>query len=318
MREILAPIANELSLFERELKKKIESRFNFIEEQCKYVIFSNGKRIRPILTMLCGLCLHVNLDKLIKICCVIELIHNATIVHDDVLDRSDIRRGNKTLNFLHNSNIAVLTGDYLFSKTIDTSLQLNNQKFSEEIARVSSLIFEGEVEQSINSYRVIDKKKYIDIIKKKTGMLFGLSIASPLLFTDDCPRISYEKLFSAGVDIGTSFQIVDDVLDYTSCDTHLGKPVYKDLKSGKMTLPLIYTLKKLEGGLRNKVIKYFMRNTNIKTLKELVHNNHGVRMSLRTAKKLVRDAVCNLDVLPANRHRKSLEEFIFYLTDRKF
>lgn len=307
---------HEMRRIETKLRQLTATDYPFIRGQVDYVLAGGGKRIRPVLSLLAGACAGVDRNTCATVGAIMEIVHTATLVHDDVIDKADRRRNQPTLNHLHPANIAVLIGDFLFSRTVDSGLKLDNHRFLQELARVSTGIFEGEVEQSMGAYHVLDRAAYLRIIRKKTGLLFGFALAAPLLFSRPRYRAAYSRWFAAGVDMGIGFQLIDDVLDFNGKPKLMGKPPLQDINSGRLTMPVILALAAAPPARRAEAIRLYLRRGSYPRLLRLIRESNGIELTRALAEKYIRNAVDNLTGLPDSKNRKKLGVFIESLSRR--
>lgn len=242
LREIYQDIRWDLDQVENKLKIFTHSPNEIVSEISSYLFKKAGKRIRPALLVLCSREFSYKGDEHILLAALIEAIHTASLIHDDIIDHSDTRRGRDTVHARWGPNISVLLGDFLYIKTLGLSLQSSHQEVAEIITEVSAQMIEGELNEYYMSGNLnLEEDEYLDIINKKTASLFSASCRIGAILGSATEE--EEKLISAyGTSLGMSFQIIDDLLDYSGDKKTLGKPVLSDLSEGRITLPLIYTL----------------------------------------------------------------------------
>jgi len=267
LRELYSDIRQDLHEVETELKLFTQSNNPIISEISSYLFRKAGKRIRPALLVLCSRLLGYKGDEHILLSALVETIHTASLIHDDIIDNSDVRRGMPTVHAKWGSNITVLLGDYLYIRTLNLSLQSRHSEITKILTEISAQMIEGELyEYYVSGNLELEEKDYLDILNKKTASLFSASCLIGGILSESSEK---EKNFLAdfGSNLGMSFQITDDLLDYTGDEKKLGKPVLSDLEEGRITLPLIYTLNN-DG------------HANRKRLKELLKHGHfedGIR-----------------------------------------
>jgi octaprenyl-diphosphate synthase len=233
----------EMELVNKTIRESLDSHVVLIKQISEYIISSGGKRLRPILVILVAQALECKTKDPIKLAAIIEFIHTATLLHDDVVDESDMRRGNKTANEVWGNSASVLVGDFLYSRAFQMMVTIKNMRVMDVLANATNTISEGEVQQLLNIGNLeITETLYYEVIKNKTAKLFeaGCQLAA-LLATED--ETIANKLGKYGKYLGMAFQIADDMLDYSLDNQELDKNIGDDLAEGKLTLPLIYLLK---------------------------------------------------------------------------
>ncbi len=226
------------------INKQLTSDVILIKQLGFYIVHSGGKRIRPLIAILAAKTLSVHNDKITKLATIIEFVHTATLLHDDVVDESDLRRGKKTANALFGNAASVLVGDFLYTRSFQMMSELKNLQVMEILSSATNVIAEGEVLQLMNCNDVnITEKIYMDIIYCKTAKLFEATTQLVAILTEQSPEIEM-ALLNYGKYLGTAFQLTDDVMDYCSNAEEMGKNSGDDLAQGKPTLPLIYAMQK--------------------------------------------------------------------------
>jgi len=237
--DIQSYIKKELNALERNLKLSISSDIKLATEVSSYIVKSGGKRIRPTITILIAKALNYKGKELINLATAIELLHTATLIHDDVVDQSEIRRGKESIQKKWDNAHGVLVGDFVYSKAFQLMASLNNKEIMRTLADSTNKISEGEVLQlNLKGSIVISEKEYFEIIERKTAELFKASAHTAALIAEakkDLVKLSSEFAFTLGI----AFQLRDDLLDYHGNELKTGKSIGKDFLEGKITLPLI-------------------------------------------------------------------------------
>lgn len=248
--EIYNLIGDQLLKVEKGIEERLKSRYLPIAEMGKYIASSPGKRLRPTLLLLTSKLINYNGEDSIEYAIALEFIHNATLIHDDIVDQALLRRGKASLNAKWGNQLSVLMGDYLYISAVDMIAKLGFNEAQPVVAETSKNLIEGELLQNYRNYDLsINEEEYFEIVKLKTAKLFSTcTVIPPILAQKD--KETKSRLFNFGLFLGISFQIVDDCLDFLSDEETLGKPVGHDLKEGKITLPLIYM--KERGNLEDK------------------------------------------------------------------
>jgi len=241
---VLAPIAAEMLAMDTVIRARLGSEVVLINQIAEYIISAGGKRLRPaLLLLLAGAGGYRGQDHL-TLAAVVEFIHTATLLHDDVVDESTLRRGRSTANALFGNAASVLVGDFLYSRAFQMMVEVDSMRVMKVLADATNVIAEGEVLQLLNVHDAeVDEERYLQVIRYKTAQLFEASsrlaailCAQPLAIEEDWAEF--------GRRLGTAFQLIDDVLDYSGVTGEIGKNVGDDLREGKPTLPLIYLLKR--------------------------------------------------------------------------
>jgi octaprenyl-diphosphate synthase len=236
---LLDPIAPKLELVEEELRRNFRSQIATIHDVGQHILGGGGKRLRPALLLLVSRMLRYDGYRDVVYAAVVEFIHTATLVHDDIIDEADVRRGRTSINYRWGNNLTVLVGDYLYTHSMNMALAEGNLDILRLLSNVTIKMIEGEIlglEQNGRAELSIDD--YFEIVNRKTAALFGACCRIPAYLVDMTDS-NAQLLFNYGVNLGICFQLIDDLLDFTSSTEVLGKPALSDLKEGKVTLPLI-------------------------------------------------------------------------------
>ncbi len=313
-------ISKELALFEVHFREAMKSRVALLDRIMQYIVRRKGKQLRPMFVLLSAkLGGEIN-DSSYRAASLVELLHTATLVHDDVVDEASERRGFFSINALWKNKIAVLVGDYLLSKGLLLSLDNKDHRVLQLLSTAVRLMSEGELLQLEKSRKLnLDEKIYYEIIGGKTASLLASSCAAGASTTfenDD----AIEKMRLFGEKVGMAFQIKDDLFDYSS--EAIGKPTGNDIKEKKLTLPLIYTLNNCDAALRKKII-YIIKNQNTQKDKvdfvlDAVTNFGGITYATNKMFAYRDEALEILHSFPASEVREALEELVRYTTDRKY
>ncbi|HNP53105.1 MAG TPA: polyprenyl synthetase family protein [Ferruginibacter sp.] len=313
-------IGEELAIFEKKFAEAVKSKTAMLDRVMKFIIRRKGKQIRPMFVFLSArLAGEVN-ESTYRAAALVELLHTATLVHDDVVDESMERRGFFSINAIWKNKIAVLVGDYLLSKGLLLSTGNNDFEHLHILSDAVRQMSEGELLQLEKSRKLnLDESIYFEIIRNKTASLLASACAVGAFSSSQSKEVSNKmKLF--GEKVGMAFQIKDDLFDYGSDD--IGKPTGNDIQEKKLTLPLIYTLNKADKPLRNRLI-YILKNENNKTesvkfVIETVKQAGGIEYA-RNKMLAFRDEALNLlHEFPESPVRQALEELVRYTTDRKY
>ena len=242
MQQIRNTVASEFEQVNRLIIEQLESDVDMVENVGHYIVDAGGKRMRPLLVLLAGKALGCCDERQVRFAAVVEFIHTATLLHDDVVDVSALRRGRPTANAEFGNAPSVLVGDFLYTRAFQLMVQLDNMDLLRHMADTTNVIAEGEVLQLVRAGDPdTSEQQYLDVITRKTAILFAAACygAAILCGSDEGTR---ENLRQFGLNLGIAFQLVDDLLDYDGDPAEMGKNVGDDLTEGKPTLPLIYTL----------------------------------------------------------------------------
>ena len=319
--QIKKPIKDEMEFFEVKFKASMISNVPLINRISHYIVRRKGKQMRPMFVFLVAkMVSNGNFkEKTYRGASIIELIHTATLVHDDVVDDSNRRRGFFSLNALWKNKIAVLVGDYLLSKGLLLSIDNDDFDVLKHISIAVREMSEGELLQ-IEKARQLDitEDVYFDIIRKKTATLIAACTAIGATSVD-ADKNEVEKMREFGELIGISFQIKDDLFDYT--DAKIGKPTGIDIKEQKMTLPLIYTLnncsKKEKKWLINSVKNHNKDKKRVKEVIAFVNQNGGIEYTIKKMEEYQKSALKILDNYPESIYKKSLITMVNYVIERE-
>ena len=255
------------------IDRYIKSEISIIPKLSKYFFNNRGKQLRPVLCLLSSKMINSNYSQIntdISMAAALEFIHGATLLHDDVIDKGKIRRGQRSVNDIWNNKFSVLLGDFMFSKSFQLMTKGNSLSAMGSLAEVSSKISEGEFLQLSNEQNInIKIEEYINIISLKTAELFGAAMKVPAILTNKSPKL-IKQLNTLGVNYGIIFQIIDDNLDYFG-GKEIGKVIGQDFLEGKVTLPIILLLKKINKDQKEKINTIFQKKKRtIKELKEII------------------------------------------------
>jgi heptaprenyl diphosphate synthase/octaprenyl-diphosphate synthase len=292
--------------------------FPFLSELLGYSLESTGKRIRPSLTFLSGRFYHYDLDKILLMATATELMHTATLVHDDAIDHSEVRRGRATVNKIWDAEKAVLLGDYLFAEAGAFTAATQNLRVVKLFADTLKTISSGELNQAFYAFNLEQShEQYFQRVAKKTAALFCLATESGSVLSG-APEESVRILIEYGYNLGIAFQIVDDILDFVGTEEELGKPIGSDLAQGTLTLPAMLLLERYPKG--NPVKQLFRKREgrdNIRQAIEMVRNSSIIEECYNAASDFSTRACRNLNKLPDSESRQSLLGLADYIIARK-
>ncbi|MFC1957944.1 polyprenyl synthetase family protein [Chloroflexota bacterium] len=315
---IYKSIQEDLVRVEDRLKSVSEVDSPYLAELLDYSLKSSGKRIRPVLTLLSGKFYEYNPDNLLLMATAVELMHTATLVHDDAIDNSMVRRGRATVNKIWGDEKAVLLGDYLFAEAGALTADTQNLRAIKLFADTLKTISSGEIDQASNAFNLQqDRPQYMRRVAKKTAALFCMSTESGAALSQ-APEASIQILIEYSYNLGIAFQVVDDILDFVSTEEELGKPVGSDLAQGTLTLPAMLILERYP---QDNPVKRLFENRDgqddIKQAIELVRNSSIIEECYQVASDYCARACRNLKLLPDNASRKALIKLADYIVSRK-
>ncbi len=321
MEAALALIENDLKSVELQFVKDLHSNVPLISKVAEYLFSSGGKRIRPALLLLSARLCDYKGNRHIPLASVIEFIHTATLLHDDVVDNAQIRRGIASANTLWGNEASVLVGDYLFSKSFSIMRADGDLKIMNALSSATTMIAEGEVLQLISSTDLgITEERYIDVIKSKTAILLATACQAGAILGNAPPEREI-ALKGFGMNLGIAFQLIDDTLDYTSSEETFGKSIGHDLEEGKVTLPLIHTLRNCTSGEKDYIAAIIQKDSleedDFRQVYELVHQYGGIDYSLKVAGKYIESGKASLDVFIDSPEKDALKNIADYVLTRQ-
>ena len=307
--EIQALMKSELDLMNKILVDRLDSNVDLISQMSQYIINSGGKRIRPLLLLICAKATEYDGDYHYSMAVVIELIHTATLLHDDVVDQSATRRGQETANELWGNAPSVLVGDFLYSRDFEIMVEPNSMEIMRILSKATNQISEGEVLQLLNIKNAnVTQAEYFKVIERKTACLFKAACQIAGILSSADQKV-INAMGSFGMHLGNAFQIIDDTLDYESDSNIIGKEIGDDLSEGKVTLPMIYALEKTKKA-ENKILKDAIKNadaSHIDQIVEILLNVDAFQYSRDIAKIESNRALESIDYLPDSKYKTALK-----------
>jgi len=322
IRTLYAPIQADLDRLEVELDRLTKSSHPLIREAASYVIRNSGKRLRPALLILSARTAGYRGEDHFILSALVEVIHTASLIHDDIIDNAALRRGQATSHLRWGPQISVLLGDFLYIKALLLSLDFKDDRIVRSLARASSQMIEGVLmECAFSGDPLTSEADYLEIVAKKTAALFaaGCSIGGIL---GDQPPESVEALAQFGAGIGTTFQIIDDLLDFTGDPRDLGKPILNDLAEGRITLPLITALRRASPARRERIASLIRGGTLPPAARDeilsFVTSDGALDETRRKAALRIQEALPCLDRFPVSVYKESLRGLAGFILDRTF
>ncbi len=320
MQKSLELLNHDLTRVEAQFKKDLDSEVYLIRKVGEYVLASGGKRIRPMLLLLCARMAGYQGDAHIGIASVVEFIHTATLLHDDVVDGAVLRRGNASANTVWGNEASVLVGDFLFAKSFSLMVRAGDLNILRALSDATTMMAEGEVQQLINTCDVdLDEESYMTVVRNKTAVLIAAACqCGGILGGVDAQHES--ALAEFGMDLGIAFQFMDDSLDYVADQSEFGKAKGHDLAEGKVTLPLIQALRRGSEQDRENVAaileKDELEDGDLEAVIALIERADGIGYTRRRAKELVEGAKAKLSDFPPSPAKEALFELADYVVSR--
>ena len=313
-------VNEEFILVDQCIRDQLHSDVVMINKIVQYVIQSGGKRIRPLLVLLTARISGFQGSSHILLAAIIEFLHTATLLHDDVIDQSNLRRGRDTANVLWGNASSVLIGDFLYSRAFQLLVSLHNTELLQIFADATNVIAEGEVMQLMNMNNAsVTEAQYMDVIRCKTAMLFEASTHTAAVIAGVDAEIE-KTLKEYGHHLGMAFQLMDDLLDYTGDSQSMGKNLGDDLAGGKPTLPLIFTLAK--GSLKQRqLVRTALEQGSLNKIEEVitaVRTCEALDYTAKKAREQSENAIICLKKLPTSEHRDAMEDLARFAITRTY
>lgn len=313
-------VAEDFSAVNALIITQLHSDVGLVENIGHYIVEAGGKRLRPLLVLLSARCLQYTGDQHVALATLIEFIHTATLLHDDVVDISSLRRGRPTANANWGNAPSVLVGDFLYSRAFQMLVAIGSLRIMGILSDTTNVISEGEVQQLVNARDpAVNEANYLNVIHKKTAALFEAASKSGAVLAG-ASEAQIDALQRYGYHLGVAFQLVDDALDYSGEAATLGKNVGDDLAEGKPTLPLIHALRETSGA-DHELISQAIRAGGIDQLDAIlaiVQRTGGLDYTLQLAQEHAQQAEAALNGLPDNRFRTALQELARFSVARNF
>ncbi|MGB5080086.1 MAG: octaprenyl diphosphate synthase [Burkholderiales bacterium] len=313
-------VAADMHAVDARIRRRLESDVALIRQIAEHIIAGGGKRLRPALVFLAAGATGYRGDAHIELAAVVEFIHTATLLHDDVVDESELRRGRKTANAEYGNAASVLVGDFLYSRAFQMMVAVGSMRIMEVLADATNTIAEGEVLQLLNAHNfAVSEAAYLEIIRRKTAKLFEAAAQLGAILGEASPDIEH-GLARYGMHLGTAFQLIDDVLDYTGDAAHTGKNLGDDLKDGKPTLPLIHVMQRgstEQVALVRSAIERGGREA-FKAVLDAIHETGALDYARSKAREEALSALQAVAALPNSSYRDSLLELTSFAIERDY
>ncbi len=317
--EVHALAGAEMEQVDALIRRRLGSEVALINQISEHIVAAGGKRLRPMLTVIAARALGYAGDSHFQLAAIIEFIHTSTLLHDDVVDDSDLRRGRKTANALWGNAPSVLVGDFLYSRSFQLMVELDSLPVMRVLADATNQISEGEVLQLLHIGNPdTTEADYLKVISRKTAVLFAAATRLSAMLAGASPQVQ-QDLADFGMNLGMAFQIADDVLDYTADAAVLGKNLGDDLAEGKATLPVIHALSKANPDVRERLAT-IIADCDVNAMGQVldaIKQNGSLAYSRQMAGHYARAAEANLAALPDNRWTRALHALARYSIDRQ-
>ncbi len=319
--QLLSMVQGDLDRIETALESNLTPHLELVREVAGHLMFAGGKRLRPLLIVLCArICGHET-PFVTKLTSIFEFLHTATLLHDDVIDEASMRRGKPVANAVYGTSVTVLTGDFLLARALRIAAESESLRIIEVVAAMTEEISQGEIHQLIRKGDVsITEEEYMDVIRRKTGVLIQGACNTGAILAEASPE-KENALTQYGDHLGLVFQIADDILDYTADTDELGKSVGADLREGKLTLPVIHALKAASATDRKRM-EAIVTNPDFTTeefveLQGLLHRYGGIEYAKTVASNHVKAAKKNLEMFEPSETKAVLSLITDYALDRR-
>ncbi|MDP4083881.1 MAG: heptaprenyl diphosphate synthase component II [Bacillota bacterium] len=309
---------SDINIIEKKLEETIQAESLLLRQASMHTLQAGGKRIRPVFVLLAGKFGHYDIEVIKNVAVSLELIHMASLVHDDVIDDAELRRGKPTIKTKWGNRVAMYTGDYIFALSLELMTNINKPEAHKILANTIVEVCIGEIQQMKDKYRFDQNfRDYFRRIKRKTALLIAVSCQLGAIAAD-APEYIHKKLYRFGYFVGMSYQIIDDILDFTSTEKELGKPAGSDLLQGNITAPVLFAMENSK--IQNEIIKVHenMEPFEIKNIISLIKESGAIERSYALSDLYLDKALALLEELPENRAKKTLLDIAKFIGKRKF
>ena len=320
IQSIYSLIKEDMTSVDAMIQARLQSDVVLINQLGHYIINSGGKRLRPALAILCARACGYQDDKHINLATIIEFIHTATLLHDDVVDNSDMRRGRETANNLWGNEASVLVGDFLYTRSFEMMVEMDSMRLMKILSHTTNIIAEGEVLQLLNCHDAdTTEESYLEVIHHKTAKLFEAAGLLGAVITNSSTEIE-NAMSRYAMHLGSAFQLVDDLLDYSESSETIGKNIGDDLAEGKPTLPLIYAMKhgnEQQAQLIRTAIEEGQRDK-IDDVITIINETGAITYTSQAAKQEVDNAKAALAIIPDSTYKDALLALADFSIERTF
>src|SRR3989344_7910530 len=317
---IKALVQDDLELVNREIRARLQSDVVLISQVGNYIVGSGGKRLRPMLVLLACRALGYHGKTHVLLATIVEFIHTATLLHDDVVDASELRRGHSTANVIWGNEASVLVGDFLYSRAFEMMVEVGNMRVMEILAHTTNTIAKGEGMQLLNCHDPeTTEERYIEVIRNKTAKLFQAGAQLAAVISNQSQETE-DAMAAYGMHLGTAFQLIDDVLDYGRDNHDLGKNIGDALAEGKPSLPLIYTLR--QGSHRQReIIRSAIEEgglAQIEAVMDAIESTGSITYPARRAQDEAKQALKALAAVPDSPFKQALHDLAHFSAHRSY
>lgn len=320
--DFFGALKKDMDVIEKELYRSIEGDDSQLTETSLHLLKAGGKRLRPIFVLMGGKFGTYDIDKLKFIAVPLELIHSASLVHDDVIDDADMRRGKPTVKSKWDNRIAMYTGDYIYGKALTLTTNLDNPEIHRILSKAMVEMSIGEMEQIRDFFNCKQGvRRYLLRIRRKTSMLIAVSCQLGAMAAG-APKVVSNNMYRFGYNVGMAFQIQDDLLDLCGTESKIGKPPGSDMRQGNITLPVIYALQ--EPGLQQPLLQEIERihavngQCDVSEAVGMIKSSSGIARAEELADRYIRKALDALDALPDIKTKKQLKDIAHFVTKRSY
>ena len=313
-------VSDDVGAVDRLIRERLQSDVALINQLSHYIINSGGKRLRPLMVLLAARACNYQGEQHINLAAVIEFIHTATLLHDDVVDASSLRRGNMTANAVWGNEAAVLVGDFLYSRAFEMMVDANDMRIMEVMSHATNTIAEGEVLQLLNCHDAdTTKQRYMEVVRRKTAKLFEAAARLGAILGKQNKTIE-QALADYGMHLGVAFQLIDDVLDYSASPEDTGKNLGDDLAEGNPTLPLLHAMSTgtAEQAL---LIRKAIENgghDNMSAVFAAIESTGGITYTAQAAQQEADQAIAAIEPLPASPYKDALYSLAEFSVNRAY
>ncbi|HLA75623.1 MAG TPA: octaprenyl diphosphate synthase [Gammaproteobacteria bacterium] len=320
LQAIQSLVSDDMRAVDSLIQQRLRSEVVLINQLGQYIVRSGGKRLRPMLVLLSARALGYSGSQHITLAAIIEFIHTATLLHDDVVDASVLRRGQETANTIWGNEASVLVGDFLYSRAFEMMVEVGRMRVMEILAHATNTIAEGEVLQLLNCHNAdATEENYLQVIRYKTAKLFEAAARLGAVITEQ-PEAVEEALSCYGIHLGTAFQLIDDALDYSAKAEELGKNIGDDLAEGKPTLPLIHAMR-TGSAEQAALVRQAIEDgglENIGAVSAAIESTGAIAYTARSASVEAGKALQALAQLPASPYRDALQALAEFSVSRSY
>lgn len=318
--QIFGMLSKDMDQIEKELYRSVQGDDELLAETSLHLLKAGGKRLRPVFVLMGGKFGQYDLEKLKRVAIPLELIHSASLVHDDVIDDAELRRGELTVKAKWGDKIAMYTGDYIYAKALVIASELQNPRIHQILSKAMVEMSIGEMEQIrdfFNSGQSV--RHYLRRIRRKTALLIAISCELGALAADAEPETA-RLLYNYGYNVGMAFQIRDDLLDLSGTEKQIGKPPGSDMRQGNITLPVIYSLEdsRLRTPLLDELALIRSGQAGVGRAIDLILSGDGIHRAEELASRYIDKALAALEELPVNKTRRNLRDIAYFVTGRAY